>query len=186
MRISPLCLACNIGCETMVKAILDHFSDDMDIDMGVKHTGPVPNEPSTPQSDSKRRGLLLTERLNLKLCNEHPANSAVVKQSRSPRTPSSGEQLPLAQVSNDTSPLLYAVSLGLFSIVRLLVDRGARVHEGEKGIPLVFSCIDRNLMGRTLKFPLFEYKQKIDRDAHVNHNLVLEVLMKAGADPNCK
>jgi ankyrin repeat protein len=39
-------------------------------------------------------------------------------------------------------------------------------------------------MFRTLKFPLFEYKQKFDHDAQVNHNLVLEVIMKSGADPN--
>lgn len=49
--VSPLCLACNIGCETMVKAILDNLIN-IDIDMGVQYTGPV-QEDSDTNTDTK-------------------------------------------------------------------------------------------------------------------------------------
>jgi len=36
VRISPLCLAVNVGCETMVKAILKHINN-IDVDQGIEY-----------------------------------------------------------------------------------------------------------------------------------------------------
>jgi len=83
--------------------------------------------------------------------------------------------------SNDETPLNFAVSLGLYRIVELLLNHGAH-HD----MTTIFSCCDRNLMFRNFKFPLFTYKQTFDHERDVNHTRSLELILKAGADPNCE
>lgn len=65
---------------------------------------------------------------------------------------------------NEDSPLNFAVSLGLHTIVGILLDRGAR-HDHTS----IFACVDRNLMFRNFKFPMFNYLQKFDHEKDVNH-----------------
>ena len=78
---------------------------------------------------------------------------------------------------------MYAVSLGLHQIVKILVDRRAHVNTAMHP-DVIFSCVDRKLMFRPFNFPLFRYKQVYDTVLDVDHAKCLEILLKNGCDGN--
>ena len=77
---------------------------------------------------------------------------------------------------------MYAVSLGLHKIVKLLIDRRAHVDTLQHP-DIIFSCVDRNLMFKPFNFPLFRYKQ-VYNELDIDHVECLKHLLQAGCDPN--
>lgn len=57
-------------------------------------------------------------------------------------------------------------------------------REAWHDLTTLLSCCDWNLMFWNFKFPLFTYKQIFDHEKDVNHLKALELILKAGSDPN--
>ena len=71
-----------------------------------------------------------------------------------------------------TSPLAFAVSLGLYRIVEILLEKGAQPdveYSQDNGVPILFYCLDSKLYFRNFEFPLFRYKQIFDLKEDVDH-----------------
>ena len=149
MTISPLCLAVNIGSVVMVETILSECTY-LDVDAGVRIQARA----------KEKRGRRVKQGHVSSDVDLSTFSNASLEWKSAKTVPVTRRQS--AVPVQELTPLYFAVSLGLYKIVSLLVAKGAKVNLSPGGIPIIFSAVDRALMFRNFKFPMFSYAHKFD------------------------